>query len=173
MIRQMPADCPTEFETELVLPRHFALRQQLARFAFSMVTEPRYLVVFGGVFVLGLAGIVMLAAGGPLPWYWCIAWIAGSLWVLIPIARRVRAWVVTARKQFRDGDVAKATYGSDSLWVVVPTGGWRLRYASTTYAGSLWGFAFFRTNANPWDHGVPVSLIPVDGIDLKEKFKGR
>lgn len=108
---------PDEFPYRSNVGRHSSRARMVALYAFEFRSRPAWILVF--VLTCTMLGVAstMLITGGPLAWQWCLIWMIGCLWSLVPFGTQLRRNIRVAEQRDREGDVLASSFDADAMWV--------------------------------------------------------
>lgn len=105
------------FPFRVVVGKGSSRARILALYAYEFRTRPAWIAAVLLALVMLAAATTMLIAGGPLPWVWCVVWILGTLWGVVPVARQLAKNVREAEAADKPGDIIESAFDDEAMWV--------------------------------------------------------
>lgn len=108
---------PVAFPNQVTIGKSFGRSRVLALYSFEFRSRPGWMLLLIATFLLTVLAVAMLIAGGPVPWPWCVVWLGGILWAVVPFLFQLCKNVRVASERDRPGDTLESAFDERSMWL--------------------------------------------------------
>lgn len=156
-----PVQPPSVFAYRMTVGPSSSRARMIALYAFEFRSRPRWIAAGVLACLMLVAGVVMLIAGGPLAWQWCLLWIGGCLWSLVPFGIQMMRNIRAAGRRDRVGDILESAFDDRAMWIRNGERLTRLPFDEYSLSGRSKRFGYLA----PSERGrmgvvLPVELFP-------------